>query len=981
MKTSTFKKSFAVMLSILMVMSLLTTFVSAADPVAPIPGVNYYAGLAAATAPTIDSAVTDAAWTEGWKTVNGSNGLWQNPWAEGKSPSDLAFDYNLKWDANGLYLAVKINKAPVNNTGAQASPAYQTTATNVRLWLDTDMATPAARSHLYDYNFAADGTVSLLRSDGGAVAVTMSGSKTDTSCQFESFIPYSALGVTSVANIGFWLTTSAPGLDSAYVDSATITGDEGYNALNIHGWSTDNAVYQTTAGYDKIIPDNGYFYLEAPLDAFNKKIAGGDISIFTETLGTAVTAANGNPNWANSIVAVWDAPRQAYVVTEKVNAPGASASITIPEGGIVLTIHSDGLDANKYQKLLTGDVQVGYLLKLSKIDMEAETFEAGAKIEIVPEVGNTTYGAALVREGAYSENIAAGKTYTANPAPASGYPDADNKELTDGLLNTALSYTDAAWSGYLGATNDFVIDLGAQYTNLGDFAMSAYGGGDAGIFAPQALNIYVSDDGINYTYVAGVYHEQEASGTGDEAADFYDVFEYNVSAEKLVSGRYVKFSVVKNATHGWTFLGEMEVYTYTNVQKLYVTAINDAAAGTTTICNPVGDTADDLEGAGVIELSTVDSFTFAWKRVVVFKYNETLGAYVVKEVLNPTGGSMDNAPLTLADDEFAYTTNTGNDYIALWAGLTQAQKDALAETDWQYSWQFKQNHITTQIVDSHNAIAALVADTPVYLYNINLETGAIVKSFSYKSGDPAVQTNVFNAFIAVGYALDEANDYYKLGNTSDLGALEPENIALGATYVVPSTLNSSYPDTDSKELTDGIFAAGDPADANWVGFSGADSHEIIFDLGEAKEGIAKLNSSYLHLGWGIGAPVSVSYYASVDGVNFFYVGDGTYETELATEEGFASYNCILDLPVGITARYIKLVATRNIPTAQSFVFISEFEAFTNTAEPAAESEAESDVSDDTSDTTPITGDADIVIAIFALVIAAGCAIVIKKRHA
>ena len=154
MKQFNSKKLIAALLVALMIISIMPTTILAADPVTPIPGRQYYAGLKLAAAPTIDGAVSEAAWTEGWQTINSNNGYWQNAWAEGKTPSDMSFKYNFKWDDAGLYLAVVINKAPVNKTAGTDS--YQTTATNIRLWLDNDEVA-TTRSHLYDYNFAADG--------------------------------------------------------------------------------------------------------------------------------------------------------------------------------------------------------------------------------------------------------------------------------------------------------------------------------------------------------------------------------------------------------------------------------------------------------------------------------------------------------------------------------------------------------------------------------------------------------------------------------------------------------------------------------------------------------------------------------------------------------------------------------------------------------------------------------------------------------
>jgi len=542
------KKWIAALLVALMVVALVPMTILADDP-APIPGKPYFAGLKLAAAPTIDGAVTDNAWAEGWETVTSANGFWQNEWADGKTPSDLTFKYNFKWDDAGLYLAVVINKAPVNIP--EGTISYQTTATNIRLWLDNDDVT-TARSHLYDFNFNASGEAELKRSDGGDTGVTFKSSKTDSSTTLEAFIPMTTLGVTDISAIKYWLTVSAPNLGGKNA-SGTATG---YNALNISPWEPNTAPHQTTATYFPIKPDAPYFRLESPLDAFNKKIAGEDISIFTRTIGEKVTSATGNINWAISFVAVWDEARQGYEVTKIVAAPGADSSIDIPEDGFVLTIHSDGAQANKYQKALAQTVQVGDLLKLTKIDMEAETFTEGAKISI-QKFTYAELGDAIDLTGKVLTNIAVNKPYTSSAAASATYADTDGKTLTDGLYATAAGYGDAAFAGYSGSyTYEFVVDLGETVNNLAKFGVSGLGGGGAGILAPSSVRIYVSDDGLNFKYVDGIYDKEN----NDNVSRFFTL---DIELAKYASGRYVKFEILKHdqvGTGGWTFIDELEIF-------------------------------------------------------------------------------------------------------------------------------------------------------------------------------------------------------------------------------------------------------------------------------------------------------------------------------------------------------------------------------------------------------------------------------------
>ncbi|MDD2269084.1 MAG: hypothetical protein PHY15_05980 [Eubacteriales bacterium] len=984
MKQFNSKKLIAALLVALMVIGLMPTTILAADPVTPIPGRPYFAGQKLAAAPAIDGAVSEAAWTEGWETINAANGFWQNAWAEGATPSDFAFKYNFKWDDAGLYLAVVINKAPVNIP--EGTLSYQTTATNIRLWLENN-DDPAVRSHLYDYNFAADGTVSLKRADkegvdnAGSAGVTFVGSKTDNSSILETFIPVATLGVTDLSKIKFWITASAPNIGGKNA-AGTATG---YNALNVSKWVEGTAPHQTTATYFPLMLDVPYFYLESPLDAFNKKIAGEDISIFTRTHGETVTSETGNVSWAISMVANWDEARQGYVVTDKKVTPGAGTSIDIPEDGIVLVLHSDGVQENKYQKQLALTVNVGDVLKLTNIDVSANTFTEGAKIAVQRFV-NAEVGAPIDVMGKVLSNIALEKTYTSSVAPQPGYPDTDGKTLTDGLYAEVAGYGDAAFAGYTGSVSfEFVVDLGETVENLAAFSVSGLGGGGSGIVAPSSVRIYVSDDAVNFKYVSGMYDKEETS----EGNSF---FLYPILLENAVSGRYVKFEIIKHTdtnASGWTFIDEIEVYSVADAPKLYVTAINDAVNEKLVIYNPVADTFDEgldlLEGSGCIELSTVENFSFAWRRVVVFKYDDDLATYVVKEVLNSEGGAADAADLVLSEGEFAYWTNTGNDYPGLWAGYTQEYKDSLKEGDWQYSFQFRQNKITPEISGSHNLIPTLVAGDEIYLYNINIDTAEIAKSFSYKTGDPAVQVNIFNAFMTVGTPVIDVNLPFMKGNASEIPSGFSENIAEGAEYIIDAEVNAGYPDTDGIELTDGAKGTVEPGNASWTGISGVDAFDFYVDLGEVYDDISKFSVNVLHQGWGIGAPVRVSYYVSEDGLFYSYVGDGVYVPELDGED-FQVYDNTLTLPVGVSAQYVKVSLTRGIPQGFSFTFISEFEAFTaaevvDESEPAVdESEPVVDESEEESKTPP-TGEYGTPIVLVLLVLSIGGFVVAKKRRA
>ncbi len=147
-------------------------------------------------------------------------------------------------------------------------------------------------------------------------------------------------------------------------------------------------------------------------------------------------------------------------------------------------------------------------------------------------------------------NIAEGMPYVTVKAAEDNYPDDGGVCLTDGVRGTA-TYGDKAWGGYLGQL-EFIIDLGQTWDEIYGFSVGTMGGGSAGIFAPNAITVYVSEDGENYVLAASkTYAADENTGTNTlvERALY-------VSGD-TASARYVKICVTTNQS--WIFIDELQV--------------------------------------------------------------------------------------------------------------------------------------------------------------------------------------------------------------------------------------------------------------------------------------------------------------------------------------------------------------------------------------------------------------------------------------
>jgi len=133
------------------------------------------------------------------------------------------------------------------------------------------------------------------------------------------------------------------------------------------------------------------------------------------------------------------------------------------------------------------------------------------------------------------------------------------------------------------------------------------------------------------------------------------------------------------------------------------------------------------------------------------------------------------------------------------------------------------------------------------------------------------------------------------------------NLAAQMDYTLSPGPSTSYPDS-GKELTNGYYAASDPADSNWVGFD-QDSPQITF----AFSNLSRIDSVKIHFlnytSWGINLPTSVETLVSLDNIDWVSKG-------VMAQDG-SSF--ILNL-TGTNATYLRLVITRNY-----WAFVDEVE--------------------------------------------------------
>ena len=128
------------------------------------------------------------------------------------------------------------------------------------------------------------------------------------------------------------------------------------------------------------------------------------------------------------------------------------------------------------------------------------------------------------------------------------YPAAGETTFTDGIIG-GWTYSDQRWQGFL-SDIDVTIDLGSVQT-------VSYVGGtfmqlkEPGVFMPQKVDIYVSEDGESFEHVAEVWN--------DVSVNIPDLLFRSFDTICDVRARYVRYHAKRSTMRGFLFLDEIVV--------------------------------------------------------------------------------------------------------------------------------------------------------------------------------------------------------------------------------------------------------------------------------------------------------------------------------------------------------------------------------------------------------------------------------------
>ncbi len=178
---------------------------------------------------TVDGDLSDTGWRfANWLYVDGTNGTFQ----EARTPyPDFSFSYAFRSDSTYLYLAVRLN-TPAHLVGTPG----QTTATNLRLWVDSDPS-DTERSGLFDFSY--DGK-SCLDTRAPKTCDSVSALQTtESETVFEVALPLAGIGYEAEKGLAVCVTLSDP-----YVNNGS------YDALHAYTYfSSAEAPWVSTARY------------------------------------------------------------------------------------------------------------------------------------------------------------------------------------------------------------------------------------------------------------------------------------------------------------------------------------------------------------------------------------------------------------------------------------------------------------------------------------------------------------------------------------------------------------------------------------------------------------------------------------------------------------------------------------------------------------------------------------------------------------
>ncbi len=600
-------------------------------------------------------------------------------------------------------------------------------------------------------------------------------------------------------------------------------------------------------------------------------------------------------------------------------------SVTDPEG--VLYITASTSTGSKYYTLLD-DSEIPHiaakaknLITFTNVEVDEDSFSITtynvSDKSVVDSFEIVKSNPTIIPDG---DNIAADKSYTTSELNVKNgavkYPDETGKTMTDGKVAPHdAEYKHEAYIGFYKNDSDYVnngyasitVDLGKSYKmdRFVSYVASDFSSA-AGVYAPTSMEIYVSDDNVNFIK-AGSANVVSRSDIG--------CMPITVTSDGAVSGRYVQYRyTIGNGV--WLMVAEVQAFA-AHEHDMDKTTLRCSECGETLIglISPLPDPSNDNLVVGMEYTTTAPNRGDGW---------------------DDDGKKLtDNEKSDIEAAKTAYSAWTGESVEILF----DFEKPQFTDTYTVYAlggyWGIKlpvdSLSLEVYVSDSADSGFVLAASAEVGSAELIAGDGGATESFSTYSltakASKAVEARYLK--LVVKHIPLELVEHIWLDEVVVAYKTAPSNILLNNEYQLSGCGNrAKY----YANLADGVADEGALDDARytkWFGFyynktvdisdiNAPDGiGEVVFALDD-EYSISSMRINMINKSdWGVPAPSAVNAYVSDDGVDWG-TAVGTFAIQTVDDESYWA-----EIRGDWTAKYIKI----EVVLGGTFAFLNEIEAY------------------------------------------------------
>ncbi len=301
------------------------------------------------------------------------------------------------------------------------------------------------------------------------------------------------------------------------------------------------------------------------ISGVNTRVTNGQAILFTPEFGT-ITTENASHSWTANIRAKWDDRANAYIAVETKEGvgPDATPPVTLAEDEILIAVHNWETDVAESDSPVIGSEENyinawipeygGYKINFNGVNIENGILDVGAYISFEEADSNVTVEGNIVYKKNYTtRGIYADETGTVL------WPDEGGISLTNGLLpHNSAGFDDTSFVGFNSNSDEFIadtyasitVDLGGNYEiNRMIAHVATKYNASAGIYAPNIVEFYVSNDGSSWS---------KAGEVTPVDTDMVSTTPVTLELSTPVYGKYIQYRF--NTDYSWIFVSEVEAY-------------------------------------------------------------------------------------------------------------------------------------------------------------------------------------------------------------------------------------------------------------------------------------------------------------------------------------------------------------------------------------------------------------------------------------